>query len=150
MSGESPAGRLSAALEAALPRLRAISEEQAGAARGPDKWTRKEVLGHLIDSAANNHQRFVRAPRVERFVGPGYEQDAWVAAQAYRERPWQELLVLWEALNRHLVHVMAHVPADRLATECVIGDNPPSPLEWWMNDYTRHLNHHLAQITQGL
>jgi DinB superfamily len=137
---------LTAALNEALPRLRALSDEEAGAQRGPGKWTRKEVLGHLIDSAVNNHQRFVRAPRVERFVWPGYEQEAWVAAQGYRDRPWRDLLALWEALNRHLVHVMARVPADRLQTECLIGDEPPAPLEWWMTDYTRHLQHHLGQI----
>jgi hypothetical protein len=146
MNEESAAGMLNAALNTALPKLRALSDEEAGAARGPGKWSRKVVLGHLIDSAANNHQRFVRAPRVERYVGPGYEQEAWVAAQGYRDRPWRDLLALWEALNRHLVHVMSRVPADRLQTECVIGDNPPATLEWVMKDYTRHLEHHLKQI----
>ena len=146
MPVDSAADKLNAALAAALPALRALSEEDASRDRGPSKWTRKEVLGHLIDSAVNNHQRFVRAPMAERFVGPGYDQDAWVASQAYRSRSWTELLALWEALNRHLVHVMAHVPPERLGTECLIGDNPPATLEWWMTDYTRHLNHHLAQI----
>jgi hypothetical protein len=141
-----PADGLRSALDEALPGLRALSEARAGEERGPGKWSRKEILGHLIDSAANNHQRFVRAQSVERLVWPGYEQDAWVAVQAYRNRSWEELLALWEALNRHLVHVMAAVPAGRLATECVIGDHPPTTLEWWMTDYTRHLKHHLAQI----
>ena len=137
MTEHDAASRLDAALARALPALRALSEHDANRDRGPGKWTRKEVLGHLIDSAVNNHQRF---------VGPGYDQDAWVASQAYRSRPWTELLALWEALNRHLVHVMAHVPPERLGTECLIGDNPPATLEWWMTDYTRHLNHHLAKI----
>jgi len=146
MTEATAAQKLEDALAAALPALRALSEEDASRDRGPGKWTRKEILGHLIDSAANNHQRFVRAQRVERFVWPGYEQEAWVASQAYRGRTWTELLTLWEALNRHLVHVMAQVPAERLGTECLIGNDPPATLEWWMTDYTRHLNHHLAQI----
>jgi hypothetical protein len=141
----SAAQRLEAALGAALPRLRALPEEHARG-RGPGTWTRKEILGHLIDSAANNHQRFVRAQRGDRYVGPGYEQDAWVALQGYRDRPWADLLALWEALNRHLVHVMARVPAERLGTELLVGDEPPASLDWWMKDYTRHLNHHLGQI----
>jgi len=146
MQSQIVATKLRDALDQALPALRALSEEDASRDRGPGKWNRKEILGHLIDSAVNNHQRFVRAQRVERFVWPGYEQDAWVASQAYGGRTWTELLTLWEALNRHLVHVMAHVPAARLGTECLIGNDPPAPLEWWMTDYTRHLNHHLGQI----
>jgi DinB family protein len=140
---------LQIALDEALPRLRALSEDEAGRTRGPGKWTRKEVLGHLIDSALNNHQRFVRAQRVDPLVWPGYEQDAWVALQRYRDRPWTELQDLWSALNRHLVHVMAAVPADRLGVECRIGDDPPTPLGWWMTDYVRHLRHHLGQILEG-
>jgi hypothetical protein len=107
---------------------------------------RKEILGHLIDSAANNHQRFVRAPLADPYAGPGYEQNAWVSLHRYRERPWGELLDLWAALNAHVAYAMEAVPAERLGTRCLIGDNPPVTLEWVMRDYLRHLRHHLAQI----
>jgi len=141
--------KLQAALEEALPTLRSLSEPEADRARAPGKWTRKEILGHLIDSAFNNHQRFVRAQQADRYVGPGYDQNAWVSLQGYRERSWSDLLALWEAANRHLVHVMARVRPERLGGECVVGDDPPATLDWWMNDYTRHLRHHLAQIFEG-
>lgn len=140
------AGELRAEIDATLPRLRAIDEAAASADRGPGKWARKEVLGHLIDSAANNDQRFVRAPSADPFVGPGYHQDAWVAAHRYHERPWTELVELWAALNHHLAYAIESVPASALQRRCVIGDGDPATLEWIIRDYLRHLRHHLAQI----
>lgn len=143
------AGELRDEVDAVLPRLRRMSEAEASRDRGPGKWVKKEILGHLIDSAANNHQRFVRAPAADPFVGPGYDQDAWVAANRYRQRPWNELVDLWAGLNRHLAHVIAGVPPERFQTRCLIGDSPPAPLEWWIRDYVRHLKHHLTQILDG-
>ena len=143
------AGELRDEVDAVLPRLRRMAEADVSRDRGPGKWMKKEILGHLIDSAANNHQRFVRAPAADPFVGPGYDQNAWVAANRYRERPWSELVDLWAGLNRHLAHVIAGVPADKLQTRCLIGDSQPAPLEWWIRDYVRHLKHHLAQIVDG-
>jgi len=140
------AGELRRELDSTLPRLRRLAEADVTHDRGPGKWVKKEVLGHLIDSAVNNHQRFVRAQAADPFVGPGYDQNAWVAANHYRDRPWIELVDLWAALNRHLAHVIAAVPRERLQTRCVIGDDEPAPLEWWMRDYVRHLKHHLAQL----
>ena len=127
-------------------KLRALSEEDVMRSRGAGKWVKKEILGHLIDSALNNQERFVRAQMTDRFVWPGYEQDRWVAVQKYRDRPWTELTQLWEQLNRHIAHVMASVPLDRLSAQCVIGNDEPVTLEWLMNDYIRHLRHHLKQI----
>lgn len=140
------AAELGEEVDAALPRLRRLAEADVTRDRGSGKWIKKEVLGHLIDSAANNHQRFVRAPAADPFVGPGYDQNAWVAAHGYRDRAWAELVDLWAGLNRHLAHVIAAVPPARLQTRCIIGDNAPAPLEWWIRDYVRHLRHHLAQI----
>jgi hypothetical protein len=140
------AEELSAVVYESLAKLQALSEEEVMRSRGAGKWVKKQILGHLIDSALNNEQRFVRAQMTERLVWPGYEQDRWVALQKYRERPWAEVVGLWEQLNRHVAHVMANVPAERLGTTCVIGENEPVTLEWLMNDYVRHLRHHLDQI----
>jgi DinB superfamily len=131
---------------AALPRLRAVSDGGAAAPRGDGKWVRKEILGHLIDSAANNQQRFVRARFNDPFVWPGYDQNAWVSAHGYRERRWSDLIDLWAASNEQVAAAMSSVPSDRLATSCVIGNDPAVTLEWLMHDYVRHMRHHLAQI----
>ena len=133
-------------IESALPVLRALSEADVSENRDAGKWVKKEILGHLIDSAVNNHQRFVRAQFESPFVGPGYDQKAWVQASGYRRRAWVELIDLWAALNRQLASVMELIPADRLATPCVIANNPPATLEWVMADYVDHMNHHLEQI----
>jgi len=140
------AEELRSEVEAAQLRLRAIDEGAASADRGAGKWVAKEILGHLIDSAANNHQRFVRAPLADPFVWPGYAQNGWVAAHGYRDRRWAELVDLWTALNRHLACVIESVPASALPIRCRIGDDEPVTLEWLMRDYLRHLRHHLAQI----
>ncbi len=89
-------------VERASQAFRGWSEAEASRDRGAGKWTPKEVLGHLIDSAANNHQRFVRAQLAGAFAGPGYDQVAWVAVHRYRQRPWLELVDLWVALNRQV------------------------------------------------
>jgi hypothetical protein len=140
---------LRAEITRAGERLRAVSESRATVSRGDGKWTRKEILGHLLDSAANNHQRFVRAQFADPFVWPGYEQNAWVAVHSYRSRPWLELVDLWAGLNTHVADVIEHIPQDRRATECRIGADGPVTLEWLAVDYVRHMRHHLAQILEG-
>lgn len=140
------ANALHAEIEAAAARFHAMSESDISRVRGAGKWSKKEILGHLIDSACNNHQRFIRAQSENPFVWPGYEQDRWVCMHRYRERSWAELVDLWIALNRHVAHVIETVPLDRLETSCIIGGNDPASLEWWMRDYLRHLKHHLEQL----
>ncbi len=110
---------------------------------------KKEILGHLIDSAANNHQRFVRAQFADPFVWPGYDQQAWVTLHRYRARPWSELVELWRTLNAQVASVIETVPAEKLRTRCLIGEREATPLEWWMRDYLRHLKHHLEQLDEG-
>src|SRR5262245_9114940 len=86
----------------ALPALGRLSEADVTEDRGAGKWTRKQILGHLIDSAFNNHQRFMRAQLtgVGRFEG--YAQDSWVAIHRYHDRPWTDLVDLWRLVNDHL------------------------------------------------
>lgn len=126
--------------------FRTWGEAEAMRDRGAGTWTRKEILGHLVDSAANNHQRFVRAQFTSPFVWPSYEQETWVSLHRYRERSWSEIVDLWVALNRHLAVVIESVPREKLQTPCVIGGDEPKPLEFVMTDYLRHMRHHLEQI----
>ena len=103
------------------------------------------MIGHLIDSAANNHQRFVRAQEGDSYTGPGYSQDEWVAVQGYQDAPWDDLIVLWAAYNRHLARVIERIPDARRSTACTIGPDAPKTLGFVASDYVRHLRHHLAQ-----
>jgi hypothetical protein len=145
------------AVEAAAPRLLAMDDEATAQRSAPGKWSPREILGHLIDSASNNHQRFVRAQWQDNLVFQGYDQDAWVSAQRYQDAAWRDLVTLWRAFNLHLAHVMRNVPAevrqqprvrhnlDRVAFVPVPADQPAT-LEYFMEDYVGHLQHHLRQI----
>jgi len=109
-------------------------------------WSRKQVLGHLIDSASNNHQRFVRAALQTALDFPSYDQDGCVRVQAVEEADWTLLVSLWAGYNRYLAHVIAHLPASKLETLCRIGLDEPVTLRFLAEDYLRHLLHHLGQI----
>jgi hypothetical protein len=126
--------------------LRALGESASRERPAAEKWSRKQILGHLIDSASNNHQRFVRAQLVEALSFPPYAQEGWVAVQAYDDEPWDDLIELWTAYNRHLLHVMARVPPDKHGRPCQVGPDEPMNLGDLMRDYVRHLEHHLGQI----
>lgn len=148
---------LIATVRDAARRLRPVTDENAARRPSPDAWSAKEIIGHLIDSASNNHQRFVRAAWMEDLVFVGYEQDAWVSLQKYREAPWTELLDLWTSYNIHLGRVMRAVPdtvrlrehtrhnLDELAWQAVPREQPAT-LDYFMRDYVGHLHHHLRQI----
>jgi hypothetical protein len=141
------ADQLEQTLESADPLLRGITENAAGTPFGPDHWSKKEILGHLIDSASNNHQRFVRLQHEDSVALPAYRQNDWVRTQNYSGRDWQQLVELWLAYNRHLAHVIRHCdPA--AARHKWIAPGAEYELEFLMEDYLRHLRHHLAQILQ--
>ena len=141
----------------ATARLQDIPEAQSGEKSSPDDWSAKETIGHLIDSAANNHQRFVRAQFTDDLVFPGYVQDQWVSSQNYRNESWAEVIQLWSSYNLHLVHVASAIPEDVLTKSRsphtldqiafnLVDKNDPATLEYLIRDYLDHLRHHLDQI----
>ena len=138
--------RLLSLVEAAEPRLREISETESTQPVLAGGWSRKQVIGHLIDSASNNHQRFVRAALQTSLDFPGYDQGGSVRVQAVQDADWQLLVALWAAYNRYLAHVIARLPASKLETVCRIGSGDAVTLDFLATDYLTHLGHHLNQL----
>jgi hypothetical protein len=150
---------LRGAIEEFSPLLKRMSDEETRKRPRPGKWCPREIIGHLIDSASNNHQRFVRAQFQDDLVFPGYAQDEWVSAQKYRDAPWGDLLDLWRSFNLHIARVMESAPEkqrsrprarhnlDELAWKPVPRD-APATLDYFMADYVAHLKHHLDQIIE--
>jgi hypothetical protein len=146
MTASEAGRRILAVVESAGERLSGLTETRAGRPASAGKWSPKEILGHLIDSAANNHQRFVRAQLAEELVFPGYSQMDWVSCQGYAQEGWEALVQLWSAANRHLAHVVARIPAGALERPCRIGGGAAVTLGFLVDDYIRHMEHHLEQI----
>ncbi|MFN2492652.1 MAG: DinB family protein, partial [Pyrinomonadaceae bacterium] len=127
-------------------RLREISEEQSLRPRAEGKWSPKEIAGHLIDSAANNHLRFVRAQLTDALIFAGYEQVEWVQVQQYKDEPWGELIDLWHLYNQHMLHLMMVTPEEtrmklrprhnlhQIASD-TINEDEAVTLDYFMRDY---------------
>ena len=126
--------------------LRRVSAEESSAPILAGGWSRRQVIGHLIDSASNNHQRFVRASLQDSLEFPNYDQNGWARVQAREEADWPLLVALWANYNRYLAHVIARLPLAKLEVSCRIGENEPITLKLLAEDYLRHMVHHLGQI----
>jgi hypothetical protein len=138
--------RLAQTIEQELPNLRALTEAQSSLERAPGKWCPKEELGHLIDSAANNHIRFVRGALEPHSQGPGYAQDDWVRIHGYRTMAWDAIVDFWLAYNRFLAGLVERIPEARLSSKCSVATNPPVALEFLIDDYIVHMQHHIDQL----
>lgn len=143
-------------IEASYERLSLIAESESQKRTTEGKWSPKEIIGHLIDSAANNHQRFIRAQFKDDLIFQGYEQNEWVKAQHYNQESWQLLLQLWRAYNLHLAHVISNIPEASMKRICrkhnlheigwkSISEEEGASLEYLIRDYIGHLEHHLNQ-----
>jgi hypothetical protein len=129
--------------------LSAISPESACLKPDPDNWSKQEILGHLIDSALINHQRFVRGAYNAAENFPPYDQVRWVELQAYNERNWADIIELWVMVNKHLCAIMSRLTDEQIHNLCGIGRESPVMLEFVMEDYLRHLKMHLGQILEN-
>jgi hypothetical protein len=133
-------------LDQVLPFLREISDEEASIKPALNKWSNKEILGHLIDSASNNQQKFVRTMAQSHLDFVGYAQDFWVSQQHYNQASWLQIVELWLAYNQHIAHIIEHVNPDFLQNTITIDGNGLYTLEFIMQDYAEHLKHHLKVI----
>lgn len=136
--------RLGKLLGTVPARLYEIDLASYDAKPNPAKWSKKEIIGHLIDSATNNHQRFIRI-QIEDLPSIRYDQDKWVTAGHYQSMNAHDLIRFWEAYNRQLLELIRRIPAEALQRKCMVGAVTYT-LDFVINDYVDHLEHHLKQI----
>lgn len=144
----------------AFEELLMVDDNDAAVKPAPNKWSAKEILGHLIDSASNNHGRFVRAQHEEEFQILGYQQNEWVNIQGYQDQEWQDLLIMWRQFNLLLSNLMFNTPPSVREQKLSIPDSflpsgpdlkeEPGTLGYLMEDYVVHLKKHLGQIRVAL
>jgi len=117
----------------------------------PTKWSKIEVLGHLADSAQNNLRRFVCGQYETTPPWIVYDQDFWVNANHYQAADKNHILQLWTLLNGRIGEILSKMPVSNYTKECNSGRVSPQlhTLQWFAEDYIKHLKHHLNQIIPG-
>ena len=137
--------RLAAVLRMAMPWLVTISEAEASVPEREGKWSAKQIIGHLTDSAVNNLGRIMRMQIEAGPSLPGYRQMEWVSLQHYAEREWAQVLALWFALNEHVEWTIRHIDKAKLANRGVV-EGEPVTLGFLIADYIAHMEHHLQAM----
>ena len=126
-------------------RMEALSEEAYIRKPLPEKWSKQQMLGHLIDSAQNNIRRFIVA-QYEETPTILYQQDKWVELNGYQDHPVRDLIALWRLLNLQICRILSNMSPEAVQRKCFMGGQEPQALEWVAADYCNHLLHHLHQI----
>ena len=146
------ANRIEQSVGAAVKNWHDLPEPALRFRPAEDAWSIKEIIGHLIDSASNNHQRFVRLQLTESLTFPDYGQDNihWVRIQNYQDQTWPELLVLWQYFNLQLAYIIRSVDPSCLSHVWQVDSQTSVTLFDLMTDYHRHLKVHLDQIEDNL
>lgn len=120
-----------------------MSEAEIAIRPSPEKWSKKEILGHLCDSAINNIERFVKIQYEEQpYIIQSYDQERWVVIQNYQEKPIDEILNIFQMLNKQIINIIKNIPNGKLTYKCVIGNTHKS-LQWLIQDYLNHMEHHI-------
>jgi hypothetical protein len=132
-------------------KIASISEQEFSAKPLPNKWSKKEVLGHLIDSAQNNLRRFVCGQYENAPPKISYDQDFWVRANGYQSVSQKDIIQLWQLINAQIASILSAMPATDYKKTCDTGKQIPQlrSLEWLADDYVKHMKHHLNQIISG-
>lgn len=131
-------------IDKAVDLLLEISDEEMSRKVSPDKWSKKEILGHLIDSATNNHQRFIRA-QYESNPQIIYDQNKWNEFNFYQEIESSQIINFWTIYNRQIIEIIKRIPKENLANQVSVGEKIMT-LEFIIDDYVEHLEHHLKQL----
>jgi uncharacterized damage-inducible protein DinB len=138
--------QLRALIDQLPARLTKVPDDQVQRKPSSSEWSLKEELGHLLDSAANNHQRIVRAQVEDNPAMPGYDGDEWVKLHRYQDRDWSSLIAIWADLNRQLLAAAEAVPDSAWSRTCTIADSAPLTLKFVFNDYIDHMVGHLRHM----
>ncbi|MDR6805684.1 putative FMN-binding regulatory protein PaiB [Dyadobacter sp. BE34] len=125
--------------------IQAIPAGEFESKPAPEKWSKKEILGHLIDSAANNHQRFIRIQSEDEPV-IFYNQNDWVGLSRYNLMETEQVIATWKYYNLHLAAIAKVIPTQNLSRNGVGRDGQKHTLKWYFDDYVDHMEHHLRQI----
>lgn len=126
---------------------RQFSEEELLYRSAPGKWSRKEILGHLVDSAINNLRRFTEIqflPQPYQLVP--YRQNELVDVNQYQHLPLEHVLTAWQALNQQIIYVVEAIPEEKLSYQLELPGPDMKSLAWIICDYVGHLQHHLRQL----
>ena len=142
---------LNGIVDAFLTKIKSIPENEFSKKPLPDKWSKKEVLGHLIDSGQNNLRRFICGQYEKTPPKITYDQDFWVAANGYQQMKKEDVIVLWRLINQRISEVIRNMPVENYTLSCDTGKDRIDlhPLQWLANDYVKHMKHHLNQILPG-
>jgi hypothetical protein len=129
------------------PKLKSIPDLEFSAKPLAEKWSKKEIIGHLIDSAQNNLRRFICGQYESVPPKITYRQDFWVNANQYQNRPAESVIDLWQLINTQIIIVLASMPTDKYSAQAETSEL--HTLEWLADDYVKHLKHHLNQTIPG-
>lgn len=138
--------RLSYIIEKVPNILAEIGEEKMSLKPLPSKWSKKEIIGHLIDSATNNHQRFVRG-QFETLPEIRYDQDKWNEFGFYQQIDSKQIISFWAIYNKQLLEIIKRIPEENLKRQIKVGENLLT-LDFLIADYVDHLEHHLRQVAE--
>jgi hypothetical protein len=138
---------LEALLQSVPQRFRKFEHDEIVQPRSEGKWSRLQILGHLCDSAINNLSRFIQLQyQAEPLLIIPYNQEIWVEAQQYKDATSEDVIGLWLSLNQAVVRVISNLSETSLSRACQLPDGNVVTLEWLIQDYLEHLEHHLRQI----
>lgn len=137
--------RLKKIVEEIPPKFYAIGDEEWNVHPQPEKWNKKQILGHLTDSAANNHHRFIRA-RYEKNPQIFYDPDHWVNLSHYAGMDHEKIIRFWTEYNRFICAIIENINPEDWSLSCNSTEDSPTDLDFIFTDYVTHLEHHLAQI----